>query len=66
MNRVFSKRQKTIARLLSGNKCENCGTNLKGNFHADHKKPYSLGGKTILKNIQALCIYCNLQKGAKF
>ena len=65
MNRLFSKRQKFIARVMSGNKCQKCGASLDKNYHADHKKPYVKGGKTILKNIQALCVNCNLRKGSK-
>ena len=61
--RLFSKRQKKILKLTSGNICENCGLNLKGNFQADHVIPYSKGGKTILNNAQALCAKCNLKKG---
>jgi 5-methylcytosine-specific restriction endonuclease McrA len=66
VNRIFSKRQKIISKILAGNKCEYCGNSLNNNFHADHKKPYSKGGETILQNIQALCINCNLKKGSKF
>ena len=51
--------------ILAGNKCENCGKNLKGKFHADHKMPYSKKGKTILQNSQALCSERNLKKGNK-
>ena len=50
---------------MSGNICESCGSKLNGNFHADHIFPYSKGGKTILKNAQALCANCNLKKGNK-
>ena len=63
--RFFSKRQKRIMKLMSGNLCENCGVELKGNFHADHKIPFSKDGQTILKNAQALCQKCNLKKGNK-
>ena len=61
--RFFSKRQKKILKLISGNFCESCGKELKGKFHADHIKPYSKGGKTLLNNAQALCEVCNLAKG---
>ena len=63
--RLFTKRQKRILKLVSGNYCENCGRPLKGKFHADHKIPHSKGGPTILKNAQALCVSCNLRKGNK-
>ena len=63
--RFFSKRQKRIMKLISGNLCENCGIELKGKFHADHKIPFSKNGETIFKNAQALCQKCNLKKGSK-
>ena len=63
--RFFSKRQKKILNLISGNFCEKCGVHLKGKFHADHKKAFSKGGKTTLNNGQALCESCNLIKGDK-
>ena len=65
MERAFTQRQKKIMEILAGNKCENCGKNLKGRFHADHKIPYSKKGRTILQNSQALCSECNLKKGNK-
>ena len=65
MKRLFSKRQKKILALLSGNKCELCGDILKKNFEADHKIPFSKNGQTILNNGQATCKRCNLLKGAK-
>ncbi len=34
-------------------------------FHADHVKPFSRGGLTVLENLQALCAPCNLSKGAR-
>jgi hypothetical protein len=35
-------------------------------FHADHIKPYRVGGRTIIENGQPLCAECNLKKGGKF
>lgn len=32
-------------------------------LHIDHIRPYSLGGLTILANLQTLCSQCNLGKG---
>lgn len=65
MKRKFTPRQKKILAIVSGNKCEICGKNLDKSFHADHKKPFSKGGKTLLPNGQALCPNCNLKKGSK-
>jgi len=48
------------------NKCINCLCELsKGNFHADHIMPLSLGGENTYKNLQILCITCNLKKNKK-
>lgn len=42
----------------NGKKCE------WDNWHADHIKPWSKGGKTIVSNGQVACPECNLAKGA--
>ena len=63
--RLFSKRQKTILAILSGNCCSICQVPLNKSFHADHKKPWSKGGETTVNNGQALCAKCNLSKGDK-
>ena len=65
MKRLYSKRQKKIMALASGNKCESCGKSLSISYHGDHIKAYSKGGKTTLDNGQALCSECNLRKGNK-
>ena len=31
-------------------------------LHVDHIKPWSRGGETIYKNLQTLCLKCNLGK----
>ena len=64
--RFFSKRQKLALKLLSGNKCCNCGLKIQNSFHADHIKPFIKGGRTTLSNGQALCKKCNLKKGSKY
>lgn len=62
--RNFSKKQRLTLLLLSGGRCGLCGDEINEyNFHADHIIPYSLGGKTVVRNGQALCITCNLKKG---
>ena len=59
--RLFTRRERSALRLVAGNQCEACGCNLT-KFHADHRKPFSKGGKTELNNGQALCPPCNLRK----
>jgi hypothetical protein len=48
-------------------KCVACGrspaTDLTVVLHADHITPVSLGGKTVIENLQTLCEGCNLGKG---
>ena len=65
MKRFFTKRQKKILALSSGNICENCGASLSRSYHADHVTPFFNICKTILNNAQALCQKCNLEKGNK-
>ena len=65
MRRAFSMRQRFTLLLLSGGRCEICGTRIDQSFHADHKFPFSAGGSTVLLNGQALCPSCNLKKGNK-
>ncbi|MBL6861187.1 MAG: HNH endonuclease [Candidatus Pelagibacter bacterium] len=64
--RLFTSRQKKILKMISGNYCQICRKKLDENFHADHIVPFSKGGKTILKNAQALCKSCNLKKGNSY
>lgn len=63
MSRYFSSKQRKMLRLLAGNQCSECGQKLLNSFHADHRIPFSKGGKTNLNNGQALCANCNLKKG---
>lgn len=65
MKRVFSKRQRKILKIIGGNVCQLCDSPLESTFHADHRVAFSKGGKTIIRNGQALCATCNLQKGDK-
>lgn len=52
-------REKVFAR--DGGKCLKCGTT--ENLHADHILPVSLGGLTVIENLQTLCAAENLSKG---
>jgi superfamily II DNA or RNA helicase len=65
MKRFFSKRQRQILFWVAGGKCQVCSQKLKHDFHADHIRPFSKGGKTINRNGQALCPKCNTSKGNK-
>lgn len=50
-------------------KCVMCGrspsTNPNIELHIDHIVPYSLGGETVIDNLQTLCSDCNLGKSNK-
>lgn len=66
--RVFNKEQRRIIWYQSNGHCSNkkCRKKLNiNNFHVDHIKPYSKGGRTSLKNAQILCAKCNLVKSNK-
>jgi len=63
--RLFNKKQRYILYALAKGKCQKCEIKLKSNFHADHIKPFSKLGKTIIDNGQALCPECNIIKRDK-
>jgi len=64
--RFFTKKDKFILFQFASGLCCNCSKPLTSeNYHADHIKPYANGGKTDIKNGQALCCECNLKKGSK-
>lgn len=46
-------------------KCVYCGRSISKNWHVDHIMPIARGGGNDIKNIQLLCISCNLRKSAK-
>ena len=65
-SRFFNSSQRNQLFLKSGGKCQSCGAEITlENFHADHIIPFSEGGITEIKNGQALCQKCNLEKGSK-
>lgn len=51
-------------------KCVRCGrspsTTLGLELQVDHKLPYSVGGKTVLENLETKCSECNVGKGNRF
>lgn len=66
--RTFNKEQRRIIWYQSNGHCSNkkCKKKLNiNNFHVDHIKPHSKGGRTSLKNAQILCAKCNLEKSNK-
>ena len=65
--RIFSEDQKSALYSMYKGKCNICRVDCdRNNFHADHIKPFSMGGKTALSNGQLLCVNCNLSKGSKY
>jgi len=65
MRRQFTKCQRRVLAWVAGGTCQKCGKQLTNSFHADHVVPFVRGGLTTLQNGQALCIQCNLAKGAQ-
>lgn len=49
--------------VLSCGRCKKCGATEQ--LTVDHIIPISKGGTSELRNLQALCLSCNLKKGAK-
>ena len=49
-------------------KCVACGIGIDDGaiLHIDHKLPFSLGGLTVLDNLQTLCSECNISKSNRF
>ncbi len=65
--RLFSPEQRRILWNTADERvCAECGCELDwDDFHADHIKPYSLGGMTVLDNAAILCATHNIAKGKK-
>jgi len=63
--RRFNDRERFALYRSSGGVCSMCGCLLEPGWHADHVEPYSKGGLTDVINGQALCVACNLTKGAR-
>lgn len=64
--RSFNEDERYVIWVRAGKQCQAaaCGKTLGeiDEMHADHKKAWSTGGKTVLSNAQALCEVCNLKK----
>ena len=65
--RAAYEKQKGICANHEHPKCETKTKEIKPyeKAHADHKIPWSRGGKTVLDNCQILCSKCNLMFGSK-
>lgn len=50
---------------LQRGRCGNCRKKVGGKYHLDHIRAVSLGGKTVVGNMEILCPTCNLRKHAK-
>lgn len=66
-NRLFSAEQRRVLWNTAEERiCAECGSKLNwSDFHADHIKPFALGGRTSLENAALLCAKHNLSKGKK-
>jgi HNH endonuclease len=72
-NRRNRKRQNgkhTIADIVSikklqSEKCAYCKSPLGKNYHIDHIVPLAKGGGNDRRNLQLLCGFCNMSKGAR-
>lgn len=58
---TFEEWQKVV--LAASGKCQVCGDT--ENLHVDHIVPVARGGRTEPGNLQLLCRFCNISKGAK-
>lgn len=63
--RTFTETQKNELYVMYNGKCGICKSQLSDEWEADHIKPWTMGGKTTLKNGQPTCRSCNRSKGAK-
>lgn len=65
--RTFEPHIKKAIYEKQGRKCKHCGKEFPlSQMHADHIKPWSLGGKTIPDNCQILCQSCNSRKSNNY
>lgn len=65
-NRIFTPDQRAVIYRKGNGVCAICGQQVsEENFEADHKIPWSKGGKTQIANGQILCSPCNKSKSNK-
>lgn len=66
-NRIFTPDQRAVIYRIGKGKCAICGMEVsEESFEADHIKPWSKGGRTIIANGQILCSSCNRSKSNKY
>jgi len=65
--RIFTPDQRAVIYRKGKGICAECGIAVsEESFEADHIKPWSKGGRTIIANGQILCSVCNHRKSNKF
>lgn len=64
VKRTLNIRDKQILYDNAGGKCHACGKKIKfSEMQVGHKKPFSKGGTTTLRNLVCLCYGCNKLQG---
>ncbi|MHC5744336.1 MAG: DEAD/DEAH box helicase family protein [Nostoc sp.] len=61
--RYPTEEEKEQVKKRDGYACLCCGVKAEGKLQIDHIKPFSMGGKTFVENLQTLCVICNRRKG---
>ncbi len=65
--RTFEDHVKKAIYEKQKGKCKHCNKEFPlSQMHADHIKPWSLGGKTVPENCQVLCQSCNAKKSDNY
>ena len=62
MRRLATRTQRDLLAILQDFRCSICGCELPARFECDHLVPFSEGGPTTLRNLQALCPPCHSDK----
>jgi superfamily II DNA or RNA helicase len=62
--RLSAKHRRRLFEASDG-RCVDCGMKLTIGWHADHKEPFVVTGRTNLHEMQAMCGPCNLKKGKR-
>ena len=66
-NRSFTQDQRAVIYRRGKGVCAICHQPVaEDNFEADHIKPWSKGGRTVIANGQVLCTPCNRAKSASY